>query len=104
MLDVISVVYLIIPVPYMQIQHFLLDIWVMKETTQKVMKLSIMVTTISLMLNFPLRNPAIAPSPAPPMAAAISINERTSKGEGMELLNSLTRMANRTAYADSAPV
>ena len=34
---------------------------IMKATSQKTIKFSIMVTTISLMSNLPLRKPAIAP-------------------------------------------
>ena len=58
---------------------------IMKETSQKVIKFNIMVVTISLTLNLPFKNPAIAPSAAPPRTAAINMSGISSHGEGAAL-------------------
>ncbi len=76
---------------------------IMCETSQKAIKFNIMVTTISLMLNFPFRNPAIAASPAPPRAAAINISGMRIPGERSALRDAFPPKANRTAKAPNAP-
>ena len=76
---------------------------IINETSQKVIKFNIMVTTISLRLNFPFRNPAIAPIPAPPRADAININGMIMAEGSCALRDALPPKANSTAKAPNAP-
>src|SRR4030065_1488279 len=72
---------------------------IMNETSQKVIKFNYIVTTISLTLNLPLKNPAIAPNSAPPKAAATNINGISKPGERYGLSNFLPPKATTTAKA-----